>query len=142
MTATPALGLLAPGDSLARVRLLRRSQPFLGQREGPQAPPGTDSLDQFQSMIWKISQSYCAAVRLYSFRSCLVVYVPIIWPSKEILVLPTEGNMGADKGLYTKGLRTVNARMIWGSLEARPSRTGEQPWFLPYPGWASVSQEI
>ena len=40
-------------------------------------------------------------------------------------MLPTEGNMGADKGLYTKGLRTVNARMTWGSLEARPSRTGE-----------------
>ena len=40
-------------------------------------------------------------------------------------MLPTEGNMGADKGSYIKGLRSVNTHMTWGSLEARPSRTGE-----------------
>lgn len=79
---------------------------------------------QFQSMIWKIS-SHIRPGGAFVFLQVLLGLCLIIRPSKETLVLPTEGNTGADKGLHAKGLRSLNTQVTWGSLEARPSRTGE-----------------
>lgn len=122
------LWLPGPRGQLGQGKASPLQVPAPSRPERRSSKPPWDRLprDQFQSMIWKISQSHTARPGAFVFLQVLLgCLCLIIWPSKEILVLPTEGNMGADKGLYTKGLRTVDARMTWGSLEARPSRTGE-----------------
>lgn len=128
MTTPPALrSCQAPGDSLPRGKASPLQVPvlFWPREKVPKPPWNGLPWGQLQSMIWKISSHILpgsAFVFLHVLLGCLCL---IIRPSKETLVLPTEGNTGADKGLYTKGLRSLNARMTWRSLEARPSRTGE-----------------
>lgn len=88
MTTPPALCGASPGDSLARGKASPLQVPApLGQREGPQAP-WDRLLDQFQSMIWKISVTYCKAVLVSPFRSRLVVYVLLFGQVRKYLKLP------------------------------------------------------